>query len=234
MQGGTSPQGMLKYVTDLLPSDRFQCIRIPWADSFWPVTGWDDMSYQEALTVGTKQGNEAIANVPTDHQLVLLGYSAGAHLAGDLADSHPRVNGCALIADPMRPLLRYPAGAGILGARSVRGCWFWEVANPHDVICCCPVNSVLRGLDFLTELTLVDPPETVVDNVLKEIELVWNDKPHDGWAHAAMGILGYIAPAPWGQHTGYNHMLMEGTGKTYCVWLAEQLIDQDWNATPAI
>lgn len=218
-----------------LDTSIFTVEHFPWFVEYGVVPNWDGDSYRKSIRDGSVAVREFIDDEPPDDKFVLVGYSGGAHIAGDVADNHPRVIGCALVADPMRPKMHWPAGHGILGQREVHGCWFWEVANPHDVITSCPAGSPLRTFGDVTSTFSVSDSVVWPHLLLQTVFQRWWEEPFTDWSGVINSITGYMLPYPFGQHTGYDHMIMPGTQVTYLDWLANELNTWDkWDESPQI
>lgn len=226
----TTPRGMLKSVTDHLNPVKFDSEWVPWIDQYGPVPSWNGKSYREAIAIGENELNAKIDSIPLSQKIGILGYSAGAHIAGNVATMNPRVVACALVSDPVRQIMHWPDGYGILGQRPVKQCWLWQVANPYDYITACPAGSPLRSIPDLTQgFSVTDPLAWGRTLNLRTLQAWWNN-PFIDWSSVAAGLAGYLSPYPWGQHTGYDHMIMPGTTMFYTDWLANELNNWDrWN-----
>jgi hypothetical protein len=104
----------------------------------------------------TRELARAVAESP--NRVVMVGYSQGAGIAGDLAAEigtgfynslKSKVVACALIADPLRPHRAVvgadPGGYGILGQRPVRGVPTYWAAAAGDPITALAAGSPLRA-----------------------------------------------------------------------------------------
>lgn len=228
----TTPSGMLKKVTDKLDGTKFRSYWVPWMSEYGPVPKWNGVSYNDAISIGATAVESAMDKYG-DSEYILLGYSGGAHIAGNVANNNNRVIGCGLIADPMRQVLRWPLGYGVLGQRPVKGCYLWQIANPNDIICSCDANSPIRSFADLTRGFSVNDVESWGKSLLSQVYQAWWENPFVDWASVASGLAGYLSPYPWGIHTGYDHMVMPGTSLMYTEWLADQLNTWDrWNERP--
>lgn len=227
--------GMLAEVTKHLDDTMFDPIWIPWISEYGPAPKWDGISYDKSVSIGENQVRKAM-DVYGDSSYILLGYSGGAHIAGNVADNNPRVLGVGLIADPMRQRSLYTRDAyGILGERVIHGTYQFPIANPWDIITACPTGSPLRTLgDVTKDFSISEVPawgRDLHDMVWQE----WWKEPFLDWASVVTGLAGYLAPYPWSQHTGYDHMIVPGTDLTYCQYLAQQLNGWDkWNEPPPV
>lgn len=128
----------------------WQRVRVPWLAEYGPVPNPLGVSYSRSLAQGIILGRRLIGEIrhrDPEARIVLVGYSGGAALAGNLANQHAgAIAACVLVADPNDPR------GGIAGARPVTGVPVVWVANPADVICRCPDPSPLRILARLTPL----------------------------------------------------------------------------------
>lgn len=152
------PVGTLKYFTDALPANRFIGNHFNWTNSYGPVPVWNSPAYDKNLIAGT----EALKNVikASKEKVVLTGYSGGAHLASLAAVDSTNLAAIVLFSNPSRR-----TGDSIAPHYGITGQHgpfpivpFYDVANPADVICCCPQNSPLRDFaDLSGHFSLVDP-----------------------------------------------------------------------------
>lgn len=164
---GRTGDGISQAFADALDPTRFAPRMIAYAAAY----GGLDMPYAESRYTGRRALLEAITGY---RPFVLAGYSQGAGIAGNLAveivQNMPGVCadhlvGCALIADPYRPMLagmphRPPApGYGIAGQRHVPGPVWWAAAD-GDPITALPAGNPLRSVADLTEWwSLAGPAE---------------------------------------------------------------------------
>lgn len=152
------PIGMLKLFYDALPSDRFLGDHFNWRNVYGPVPVWNGSAYDDNLAAGVTDLKTRIANSP--EPVVLAGYSGGAHLASLAAVGAENLAGIVIVSGPSRR-----AGDsnspfyGITGQHEpYPDVPFWDVANPADVICCCPPDQPLRDFaDISRGFSLADP-----------------------------------------------------------------------------
>lgn len=159
---------MCDLVTARLDFDHL-VVEVPWEATYGPVGPGAGASYNDAVQRGVDLTLTMIGEDP--NPVVLLGYSGGATVAGEVArqigaGQHPRleVTATGLVADPQMPSGvqgRTPNGQpawGVAGQRPVPGAsvhWAWA---PQDPICCTPALSPLRTLaDQSAAMSLVDP-----------------------------------------------------------------------------
>ena len=156
----TSGWNMLDYLVAKLPTS-WRHERLPWAASYGPVNPHRDplgMSFDAALADGYRLLELALWQ-NRDADVVVAGYSGGAAVVGNLlARKHfLQVKAVVLVADPWAP----NAGRGvhgIAGSRTITPGRVRWVANPRDVICCCPADSPLRTIaDQSAAMSLGDP-----------------------------------------------------------------------------
>lgn len=136
----------------------------------YPATyGGLEMDYADSSKIGHRAVLDAIGE--SSNPVVLVGYSAGAKVAGDVAAEIGRgehrsleVLACALIADPERPegkgMPGQPdqGGFGIGGQRRVFDIPTWWAAAAGDPITALPAGSLLRPLADLTEFYSIATP----------------------------------------------------------------------------
>ena len=146
-------------VVGRLPAGKFPVHDLPWAANYGPVGGVvNAQSYGRNVEQGMDLIAAKLAELPEGDKAILLGFSAGATLAGNYAayargDVHHRgkIAGVGLIADPMMPRGVCdvdPESFGVGGERRIPEHDFpvqW-IYNPRDMICCCPTDSPLRTI----------------------------------------------------------------------------------------
>lgn len=129
-----------------------QRVEVEWAASYGPAPDLFGISYAAALAAGMALGEAKVREVLRRQpfaRIVLVGYSGGAALAGDLAAKlgPSLVDAVVLIADPNDP----GAGGdyGIVKARRTGVPTYW-VRNPNDAICSTPRYNPLRIIARVT------------------------------------------------------------------------------------
>lgn len=128
----------------------------------YPAAFGAPMSWARSRDIGRQVLIDAIRS--TSNLVALAGFSQGAGIAGDLAaeigrGEHPflEVVGCALIADPGRPIgggmpgSPVVGGYGIAGERPVLGVPTWWAAAEGDPITALPAGSLLRTVADVAE-----------------------------------------------------------------------------------
>lgn len=232
---------MLAYVTRNL-DERFVIKDVPWLASY----GLVPKPLGSSLDRGLRDGRELLLKMIRDdpNPVILLGYSGGAALAGNVAaeignGDHPGldIRAVGLIADPLRPYGFGPEPDpmartwGIAGSRRVFSRTFpvWWASDPADVIACCPEGSPLRTLsDQSAAFSLVDPlawygdlGERLRSSRWQETVKDWRNAPAvwRAYSKAVDGVRGYLG----GDHTSYHRRFYPGTTRTYCEWLADRI-----------
>lgn len=206
---------LLDDVTSRLDPNRFRCIPVDYPASVGaanPQRNPLGPSLKQSLEVGKHALAQAIYLTP--NRAGLIGYSLGAYVISefleDMQRGAPYTLGCeidfvATVANPRR--LRSWDGStfGIAGAH---GPWpagpaYYEVANPHDGICCCPDGSPLRTLsDALDAFTFavgggwsIDLAERVRRGRWQPTHIDWWRDPIGTWnayREAAQLMSGYL------------------------------------------
>ncbi|WKW85513.1 serine hydrolase [Rhodococcus phage Reynauld] len=164
-----------------LPDGAYEIREILWKASYGIVPELRGSSYAAGLEEGMGLIHRELASLPPLSRAFLVGYSAGATLAGNwIANGHQwvarnvgpanafmwRLLGVGLLADPMRPegggCPAYTApGFGIGGPRPVPAGDFpvWWLSDPRDPICSLERNSPLRTVADQTFAMSFDPGE---------------------------------------------------------------------------
>ena len=239
--GEALPSPMLSNVTKLIDTKRFVIKEVPWEANYSPVPNPIGSSFHRALRDGRTLLLKMIADDP--NPVILLSYSGGAALAGNVAaeiarGEHPGldIRGVALISDPLRPMSRgtitgWERAYGIAGSREIGPAFpRWWIADQQDVITYCPDRSPLRTIAAQSvAFSLVDPIAWGWDLIDKlrhpwkwpGSAIDWSD-PLGTIARfkaARIGAEGYLLR---GSHTNY-HTRIYRDGRTYCEWLADRI-----------
>lgn len=167
-------------------------------------------------------GRQALLNaIPPRRSYVFAGYSQGAGIAGDLARDvvqqmpgaiADHLVGCALIADPLRPVgagmphRPQAPGYGIAGIRTVPSVPTWWAAADGDPITALPRGNPLRTIADLSEWwSLAGPAEIhawaldLVDRCRRQrIQRWWSGENWRTWAGALAFARGFLVD---GRHT---------------------------------
>ncbi|WP_213573301.1 alpha/beta fold hydrolase [Rhodococcus sp. USK13] len=241
-RGVGEPMGeasMLANVTRHLDPERFRVVEVPWSAQYGPVPAPLGSSFDTSLRSGRTMLLDYIRRDP--NPVVITGYSGGGALAGNVAaeiarGEHPEldVRGVGLISDPLMPWPYSPAGPttwGIAGERWIdaRAFPLWHLADPADVITCCPAESPLRTLaDQSAAFSLVDPREWGWDLIRRVREKRWQATIRDwrnvpevwrAYSAAIDGVRGYLT----GEHDSYHLRHYPGSTRTYTEWLADRI-----------
>lgn len=164
------PVGMLKKVVDKLDLNKWTAYSVPYISQYA-----GDYSYLESLRDGIARAKEQILDLPEGAAFVLLGYSQGATIAGDIARDiglgifnlqGRRFLGVYLISDPRRnggDLVGPPVpGYGLTGERGALGSTqdrIYEFCAPGDLICSTDRSQSLLHLvvPYTTKFSTRDP-----------------------------------------------------------------------------
>ncbi|WP_072689325.1 alpha/beta fold hydrolase [Rhodococcus marinonascens] len=238
--GEPPPSPMLENVTKLLDPERFRVVPLWWRAQYGPVPDPQGVSFDEALRDGR---DELLFKIRRSRNpVILVGYSAGAALAGNVAaeigmGEHPDIDlrGVGLISDPLRDPMNVvndeAAGFGIAGARHIPKGRFpvWQLADPADVITCCPLDSPLRTFaDQSAAFSLADPQawgSDMIDRLRKKrwqpTIRDWRNIPQVWWAYtqAISDAKGYLTD----DHVSYHIRNYPGRNRTYTEWLADRI-----------
>lgn len=147
-------RNMLSGVTDLC--DGFYVSELPYSAQY----GFVPLPFGQSFEASVTQGELMLRRELDKGPAVVLGYSGGAALAGNVArDGHPNLLGVGLIADPFQPkAITHDGKFGVAGSRDIRGVptkWVW---NPADMICQSRANSPVRAVaDQTARMSLKDP-----------------------------------------------------------------------------
>lgn len=229
-------ENMISNVTKHLDPARFRAREVPWEASYGVLPQWLGTSFNRSLSSGRELLKQMIADDP--YPVILLGYSGGAALAGNVARDIGQglhlgrldIRGVGLISDPLRPTDWTDNTWGIAGARHI-GIWapVWQMADPSDVITRCPANSPLRTLsDQSDAFSLVDPAAWSWDMVqrlrtqrFQATIRDWRNVPEvwKAYSQAIDGAQGYLFG---GDHLGYATRIYRD-GLSYTAWLAARI-----------
>ena len=163
--GAVNGQGLLELVRKASPRATWRYVEYP--NNYGPVGTKDPArgrAYDDIRAEWVPKIAEQIQATIGD--VILIGYSAGAHLMGDVAlyltrrynaTTARKLRHVYLVADPAAPTTTFPGRVGIAGARPLPGLPVTWISNPVDVICCCPIPSPWRTFyDITGGYSLVD------------------------------------------------------------------------------
>lgn len=154
LMGNGNVRGVRQYL-----DQRVVVTDVPWPASYGPTAGLGfGSSYGANLQRGITDLNLAIGSVneriggyKDSDRIALYGYSAGATLTGNFANTglwRSRIAAVGLVADPMRPRgmggVGPASGWGVGGERRVSGLPVVWAADPRDPITALEENSPVR------------------------------------------------------------------------------------------
>jgi hypothetical protein len=179
------------------------------------------MPYHQSRTDGRQALIDAIRATP--NPAVIGGFSQGAGIAADLAAEigagglpDLEVFGCAVIADPGRPVGggipgQTPTGGyGITGARAVTGVATWWAAHPGDPITALPAGNPLRSIADAAEFYSLSGPVPMVQWGEDLIDRIKTDRWQHWWSiqnwRSWNGALGFANNYLVGGYHGPRYM----------------------------
>ncbi|OZE10230.1 hypothetical protein CH249_14210 [Rhodococcus sp. 05-2255-3B1] len=215
----------LSAVTKNLDPKKYVIIELVWSADFGPVPRWNGNSFTTNVMHAEQALLDLIRKFPG---AILLGYSGGAEVAGNVAAQIGEglqpgltIRAVVLISDPSRHKSQIigvnRGGQGILGGRYIKSDRFQvlQFSAPGDPISELPEGNALADLaQLITSLSLVDVPAWMEDlrrKALKGALQIWKRSGVDWW-NAYKWSLGYTAH---GRHTCYLHEKMQGESVTY-------------------
>jgi len=220
--------------------EMFKCREVLWNASYGPVGGrLDADSYSKNVERGMDTIAAMLRDIPKGDTAILLGFSAGATLAGNYARfgvvCREKIVGVGLIADPLRPASDDAYGFGIGGQRYIPEDDFpvWWISNPRDVICCCPMDSPLRTIADQTfamsfspggaPLWLADLVDRLKTRRWQAVRVEWwhPAKVFQQYARAVDDAAGYLFR---GEHISYDRDRANLPAPTQ--FLAERIIER--------
>lgn len=222
--------GMIGGLTRHLDPTRFNIIWIT-----YPATFALPISYDESMRIGMQQLEEAwCTNQHSD--VVLVGYSQGAHIAGDFAakmTGHPRLKAVALIADPKRPAGMYigntdPEGHGVAGQRWINHPNVWHAAIKGDVVCSANDTSLWRLQADLTQTANPNIPlwtRTTLQRLTAPggMQLARSHWSLQEYVWGMLSTVKELGDVLRGVHTSYGVRGCPGTQHTYLEELAQRI-----------
>lgn len=206
-----------------LDPKRFLVVELEWSAQFGAVPVWNGESFGASVHSAEIALLELIRAYPG---AVLVGYSGGAQVAGNLAAAigagrHRGVwiRAVGLLSDPSRHTSQLIGQArktqGIMGGRYIAGNFqLWQLSAPGDPISDLPFGNGLAELATVAEFwSLVDPDAWIRDLTRKALmgRLKWWDHSID-WVGAYQWSLGYTRDK---RHTSYHVERMPGQTFTY-------------------
>ncbi|OZD23841.1 hypothetical protein CH253_08235 [Rhodococcus sp. 06-156-3C] len=197
----------LSVATDRLPDGYDVEEFVEWSAQYGPVPRLDGTAYKRSLAVAEAALRRRIELSPDP--VILLGYSGGAHLAGNVAATSPRnLMGVVLLADPAMPKGFAKGGYGIAGARGIpnlgkNAFWLFTELDPIPV---CVHDSFLRPLaDVTFGMSVTDPVGWGMDMLSKLNASEWQQI-RVNWLDPLSVIRQFRADrASLGRYTGGDH-----------------------------
>ncbi|WP_052067983.1 hypothetical protein [Rhodococcoides fascians] len=219
-------QNLLTYTVRNLDPKLFMVVELVWSAEFGPVPRWNGNSFGVNVAQAERALRELIALYPG---AVVLGYSGGAQVAGNVAAAIARdpkslglwIRAVGLISDPSRHTTQIVGvnrgGQGIMGGRLIPTGKFhvWQLSAWGDPISELPDEA--KGLAILAQgiefFSLVDPIRWMDNLRWKALTgrlRFWDTSIN--WAKAHQWSLGYTHD---GRHTCYAREKMQGSDVTY-------------------
>lgn len=226
-------KNMLSEVTKELDKKKFRIVELNYTAAYGPIGN-------EAFGFSQANGRKELRNQieKAEGKVILLGFSAGAQLAGDVAKSiadgvfpgyREKVLAVGLIADPARSSRqiqgRDRGGFGITGDRYISTTYFpvWQFSAPGDPISELPAGNPLRTIaDMSYFYNTLNPGPWFQDLLAKaqsnRFQRWWDIKNIASWNGAIGWLMNYLVN---GRHICYNRENMEGFSVTYTKRLAQ-------------
>lgn len=234
-RGISEPYGnnMLAQVTKKLDKKKYKVVELDYSASYASVR---NESFGFSQEVGRREMRYQIEKA--EGKVILLGFSAGAKLAGDVAKSiadgvfpgfREKVVAVGLIADPARSRLQIQGkdrgGYGITGDRFIPDTYFkvWQFSAPGDPISELPAGNALRTFADFTEFASTTNPGPWFQNILEKTkknqwQQWWNPANIATWRGAGQWLMNYLVGR---RHISYHIEQMEGFPATYTERLAQ-------------
>ncbi|WP_188492035.1 hypothetical protein [Williamsia phyllosphaerae] len=161
-------------MTDMCPG--FYVSELPWSASYGVVP----LPFGQSFAASVAQGELLLRReLDNNGPAIILGYSGGAAVAGNVADQgHRNIIAVGLIADPFQPESVTRNGKfGVAGSREIRNTkhvkWVW---NPRDMICQADRNSPIRTVaDATARMSLKNPDEWKNDLLTRITKRKWQE-----------------------------------------------------------
>lgn len=200
---------------------KFRLRQVPYPADY----GTSGVPYAESCRIGEAN---TLAMIRDDElPCILLGYSQGADIAGNVARrilrgqfSKLEISGVALVSDPRRhpgqiwdPQQGTGIGHGIAGERWISETDkipLWSIVAKDDGITDLPAGSPLRSIADLSAMFSTDPSDarawfgSIGEKIVRgQLQDWWNPTKAAGWAGAARYAWGYAGPYKQGggRHT---------------------------------
>lgn len=211
-------------------------IEVAWNAIYGPVGGkWNEKDYDTNVKNGERLVIQDYIDVTSD-LIVLVGYSAGATLMGNVAATIPwatrkKIICVGLVSDPRRPIgggmPNYTApNYGVGGERKIDTNMFSKfwAADPADMITSLEKDSLIRPIADITYAVSFDQgefPGWLADLADKAVKNTWQKVLFEPWKwietsqqikRAKIAAEGYLTG---GDHVSYNSRKVPGEQVTY-------------------
>lgn len=222
-------KNLLREVTKNLGS-QFTILELVWSAEFGPVPRWDGDSFGVNVARAEEGLLALIKRYPGS---VILGYSGGAQVAGNVAAAIGRgkysqlsIKAVGLISDPSRHTTQIVGhdrgGQGIMGGRFIpqNGFKVYQFSAPGDPISELPFGNGLAELAPVIEFYSIKDPGKWMDDLRRKAlagRFRFWDRSID-WVGAHQWSLGYTRD---GRHTCYLREKMVGENYTYAQRLGQ-------------
>lgn len=203
----TKPNGILSVLAKELPT-RFTSEQFNWNNIYGPVGGGGiaGASYTVNVDAATVTLTEYARHlIESGYHVILAGHSGGAHVATLAAEYlGTKLSGLVTVANPIRRLFDSEAPfSGIVGQHQPLDIVTLDLANPADVIPCCPPTQPIKDFYELTRKFSISDQKAwgadLLQNVLTGLVQHHVNSAAD-WIRAVRYVRGYL----WnGEHTDW-------------------------------
>lgn len=208
-----TPIGLLSLLCNHLPAN-YTAQQFNWRNQYGPVPVWNGTAYDTNVKAAEA---DLMALIAARENVILCGYSGGAAVVSRVLarlSTTNKVKGAIIVANPLRAEGDSAApGFGVSGQHKpfAAGLKFIDIANPQDVIPCCPpsTNFPVRQFAQLTDHFSLAEPRPWGEELFRDIQQgALGNAPgnslHDWWLAFAY-LRGYLYD---GQHTKWYESKM--------------------------